>query len=210
MAFFNSILFKMQHSIQVTVTARDRYSNVITSGDAGFTMVYPQADILVPNSFSRTVSNGQTVFSFRIVTAGMFVMRFETSSGVLVHQSKVRVKPGGISHRNSKFLGLPASFTVGTTMVTAVQIRDAYGNVFAEDTIASQFQLSARDTRMPSRTVKVCSQPIVNLTWIDDEIDTRVPLSFTLNNATSTYLTTPRNLEWYIRHWTFACWYDKS
>jgi hypothetical protein len=127
-------------------------------------MVYPPADVLVLGSFSRTVSNGQTVFSFRIVTAGVFVMRFESATGVLVHQSKFRIKPGGVSHKNSRFLGLPESFMVGATMVSVLQIRDVYDNVFVDDAIAAQFQLSAKDTRAPSRAVKVCAvAPLVKV-----------------------------------------------
>ena len=141
--------------MQVAVTARDRFRNVITTGDAGFEMVYPTADAIVDGTFSRTVSGGVTTFAFRIRVAGVYVMRFEASTGALVHQSKFRIKPGGLSHSNSRFLALPATFPVGGTLVATMQLRDAYDNVFVTDDVAEQFELGATDTNARNRAVKV-------------------------------------------------------
>lgn len=146
---------KQQVPMQVALTARDRYGNVIPTGDAGFEMVYPAADALVDGTFSRTVSAGVTTFAFRIRVAGIYVLRFEAGTGALVHQSKFRIKPGGLSHSNSRFLSLPAAFPVGGTLVATMQLRDAYGNVFVTDDVAAQFELSATDANDRDRAVKV-------------------------------------------------------
>jgi hypothetical protein len=144
-------------SMQVNVTAKDVYGNVITNGDAGFVMATPLQSSLLPRSFNRTVSAGVTSFQFRVTVASIYILRFEMATGALVHQSKFRIAPGGISHLNSRYLKLPPTFVVNTMLVATLQIRDAYGNVFVDAAAAAAFVLSAKSDDDPGRSVGVRS-----------------------------------------------------
>lgn len=143
------------NAVQVTVTARDAYDNAVATGDAGFQMVSPPQSVIKPNTFSRDVTGAEALFKFRITAAAVYVIRFEDASGALVHQSRFRVQPGGVSHLNSRYLSFPPSFVVGQTWLATLQIRDAYDNVFVDYSFAAQFLLSATDTAAPDRSVPV-------------------------------------------------------
>lgn len=145
------------------MTARDAYGNPVTTGDAGFQMVSPPATALKPDTFSRTVSGAEALFRFRITAAAVYIIRFEDATGALVHQSKFRIQPGGLSHRNSRYTAFPASFVVGQTWLGVLQIRDAYDNVFVDAAAAAQFVLSATDAANPSRSVPVRSLALLFL-----------------------------------------------
>ena len=108
--------------MQVDVTARDEHANTVTSGDAGFVLASPATSAILADSYSRTTASGVTTFSFRMTEAGVYILRFETAAGELVHQNKIRIVPGGVSHTNSLYAVLPASFEVGGTLVAELQV----------------------------------------------------------------------------------------
>ena len=135
------------NAVQVTVTARDAYDNPVATGDAGFQMVSPPQSVIKPNTFSRDVTGAEALFKFRITAAAVYVIRFEDASGALVHQSRFRVQPGGVSHLNSRYLSFPPSFVVGQTWLATLQIRDAYDNVFVNDSSLRRSSCSRRRTR---------------------------------------------------------------
>jgi hypothetical protein len=111
--------------VQVRVTARDKYGNAVATGDAGFALVSPPGSAIKAGSYSRSVSGAVTTFTFSILSAAVYVLRVEMATGALVYQSKFRVKPGGISHLNSRYFAWPDTFVVGQTMLATLQVRSA-------------------------------------------------------------------------------------
>lgn len=124
------------------LTARDAYGNAVPSGDPGFTLAAPADAALVPGSFSRSHSAPATTFTFRIAAAAVYVMRFEDAAGQLVHQSKIRVKPGGVSWADSSYVSPAPSFTVGGTWLSTLRVQDRYGNSFTSLPDGTSFALS--------------------------------------------------------------------
>ena len=146
-------------TLQVTVTARDVYGNTVSSGDAGFQLVAPAESSLVVGSFVRSHSAPNTTFTFKITAAAVYLMRFEDAAGRLVHQSKIRIKPGGVSWSDSQYVALAPSFMVGTTWVGTLQVQDRYGNVFTGLPQGTSLQLSTSlqgdsDASVPVRPLR--------------------------------------------------------
>jgi hypothetical protein len=142
---------------QVRVTAQDEYANVITAGDAGFTLSNTLLAAVSPGSLVRTVAAGVTTFQFTIAVASTYIVRIETASGALVHQSKLQIVPGSVSYQNSRYLNLPATAQAGQALIGYVQIRDAQSNVFREGSVFSRFVLTAQAQAGPETGIKVCT-----------------------------------------------------
>jgi len=102
------------------VTARDAYGNVVVSGDPGFRIVGDASAAAL--SLGRSAMQGVVTFSLRIQLAGDYVLRVEDAVGLLVHQSKLRVLPGGLSWTASRFLGAPSRVVAGTFSTWLLQV----------------------------------------------------------------------------------------
>jgi hypothetical protein len=151
----NQLLNSCVGLMQVIVTAKDMYGNVITAGDAGFMLSSNVLNVLSASSFVRTVAAGVTTFQFSIAVAATYTVRVETATAALVHQSKLQVVPGGLSYLNSRLLNVPTAVPAGSTMIAYVQLRDAHDNIFRDAPAFARFVLTARAQTGADTTVKV-------------------------------------------------------
>lgn len=113
--------------MQMDATARDRFGNEITTGDAGIQVIGPLDEDIVRDTFKRTVSGAVTSFEWATFRYGTYTWRFETPDGGLIYQGKTHTFQGWIMSEKSYLLGIPETLQAGETMFGGFKVLDKFG-----------------------------------------------------------------------------------
>lgn len=147
--------------MQMYATARDRYGNELTTGDAGIQIIGPLEEARVGDTFRRTVSGAVTSFEFTTYKYGFYTWRFETPDGGLLYQGKTHTFQGWVQHLYSYFLGIPATLQAGETMFAGMKVLDAYGWFFHMPQSAYMWHQLYNTTESPLDEAALRSQSLL-------------------------------------------------